>query len=164
MIEAEAGIEQIAVRKMWPLEKDFTTWLAKKENLDLLGAELRMKLKLIKREHQIGSLKLDILAVRAGTGKMVAIENQLEETDTTHLGDLLTYATGCDAHVAIWIAPEFQHEHAKILHRLNEWTGKDREFYGVKLEVIRRSSDSPCEPRFRTVVYPRGWNRADRCP
>ena len=68
---------------------------------------------------------------------VVAIENQLEETDHSHLGQLLTYATGCGAHIAIWVAPEFGYEHAEALHRLNEWTSERIRFYGVKIEVIK---------------------------
>ncbi len=154
---AEVGIERIDVRTMWPHEaRDFTPWLAEKENLDLLGEELCMKLELIQPEYSKGPLRLDILAREADTGKTVAIENQLEETDISHLDRLLAYAKECDAHVAIWVAPEFQHEYANVLYWLNEWTGEEIEFYGAKIEVIRRSSDARCEPRFRKVVYPGG--------
>ncbi len=136
---------------MWQDEPDFTRWLA--SNLDLLGEELGMKLQLIEQEHQIGS----ILAREADTGKMVAIENQLKEAGSSrHLGRLFAHATGCDAHVAIWVATEFQHEYAKALHRLNQWTNEEIKFYGV---VIPRSSDSSCEARFCKVVDPDGWNR-----
>ncbi len=159
---AEAGIVRIDVRTMWRRETDFTFWLAEKENLDLLGKALDMKLELIRpeysipQEHPKGPLRLDILARKADTDTKVAIENQLKETDISHLDRLLAYAKGCDAHVAIWVAPEFQHEYANVLHWLNELTGEEIKFYGAKIEVIRRSSDARCEPRFRKVVYPDG--------
>ena len=56
-------------------------------------------------------------------------------------------------------APGFTHEYAKALHRLNEWTKDEISFYGVKVEVIKRTGDSCSEPRFRKVVYPGGWDR-----
>ena len=69
---------------------NFTPWLAK--NLDLLGNEIGMKLELVQMEKAVGPMSLDILAKEVDTGDMVAIENQLEWTDTHHLGQLMTYS------------------------------------------------------------------------
>ena len=154
----QEGIEQLEVRTKWQHEAhDFTPWLAR--NLDVLGKELGMKLEFVQQEKPVGPLSLDILAREVQTGVMVAIENQLEWTDTGHLGQLLTYATGCNAHIAIWIATEFRYEYAKALHRLNEWTNEGIRFYGVKVELIGTSGDSSPEPRFWKVVYPGGWDK-----
>ena len=154
----EEEFEQLEVRSMWKDEaRNFTPWLAK--NLNLLGNELGMKLELDQTEVPIGPYYLDILATDADKGVSVAIENQLGETDLGHLGQLLTYATGCGAHVAIWVATEFGYEHAQALQRLNEWTTGRIEFYGAKVEVIKRVGDEDHEPRFRKVVYPGGWNK-----
>ena len=158
MTEPEEGVEQLDVRTCWEHEAlDFTPWLAKQENLDLLGAELGLRLEFVEREKQVGSMYLDILARERDTGVRVAIENQLEETDLGHLGQLLTYATGLDARVAIWVAPAFYHEYAQALHKLNQWTGDAIRFYGVKVEVVRKPGGKP-EARFRTVVYPGEWH------
>ena len=149
---------QLNVRDMWKDEtQDFTPWLA--HNLNLLGNELGTKLELVQQEKPVGTLYLDILARESEGGALVAIENQLEWTDIDHLGRLLIYASGCNARVAIWIAPQFVYEHAHALHRLNEWTGSNARFYGVKVEVIRRTDGAPLEPRFRKVVYPGVWNQ-----
>ena len=151
--------EQLGVRDMWSDEaRDFTPWLAK--NLHLLGDSLGLKLEWIQSEVPIGPYFLDILARESVEDVKVAIENQLEETDLHHLGQLLTYATGCGAHIAIWVAPEFGHEHAQALHLLNEWTNERIRFYGVKVEIIKKASALNPEPRFREVVYPGGWNKA----
>ena len=158
MTAPEDGVEQLDVRTCWEHEAlDFTPWLAKQENLNLLGAELGLRLEFVEREKQVGSMYLDILAKECDTGALVAIENQLEETDLGHLGQLLTYATGLDARVAIWVAPAFYHEYAQALHKLNQWTGDDVRFYGVKIELVRKDGGEP-EPRFRTVVYPGEWH------
>lgn len=157
MTSPEGGIDHLDVRSMWQHEAlDFTPWLAR--NLHLLGEELGMALELVQVEKPIGSLFLDILARETDTEVMVAIENQLEWTDIGHLGQLLTYATGCNAHVAIWVAPDFRYEYARALHRLNEWTKGDIRFYGVKVEVVRKAGFSCPEPRFRKVVYPGCWD------
>ena len=158
MTSPEEEIEQLDIRTMWKDEaRDFTPWLA--GNLHLLGNELGMNLELVQGESPVGPFSLDIMAREGDEGVIVAIENQLEWTDSGHLGQLLTYAAGCGAHAAVWVAPEFRYEHAEALHRLNEWTGERIKLYGVKVEVVRKTGDSRPEPRFRKVVYPGGWNK-----
>ena len=158
MTAPEEGIEIVYVRTKWPNEAlDFTSWLAK--NLDLLGDELGMKFKLIQTEVPVGPYYLDILAEDADQGTLVAIENQLEETDHTHLGQVLTYASGCSVGIAVWVAPEFGYEHAQALDRLNKWTGDGIRFYGVKVEVIKNDAQSSIDAKFHKVVYPGGWNK-----
>lgn len=143
---------------MWPNEAlDFTPWLA--ENLDLLGQELGLELELLAQEEPVGPYRLDILAKETGTDAKVAIENQLEWSNFWHLAQLLVYATGCEARMAIWVATEFTYELAQVLHRLNEWTVDETRFHAVKVEVTRRTDDSDLEPRFRKVVYPGGWDK-----
>ena len=163
MSPSEQEPQRVDVRAVWAHEAlDFTPWLA--QNLDLLGEELGLRLELIMPEKPVGPFFLDILAKDTDTGGLVAIENQLEWTDFNHLGQLLTYATGCDAQAAIWVAPEFRYELAEALHRLNDWTGAGISFYGVKIEAALVAGNSDPEPRFRKVVYPGGWNKGETQP
>lgn len=158
----------LPVRTKWPHEaRHFTPWLAK--NLDRLAGVLGLEIHLVQTEEQVGPYFLDILARETGTNRLVAIENQLDWTDLTHLGQLLTYATGCGARIAIWVAGEFQYEHAQTLNRLNQWTENriefygvkiELEFYGVKIELVQGTDDSEPEPRFRKVVWPDGWDKS----
>ena len=158
MATPEDEIEQVEVRKKWKHEAhNFTPWLA--NNLHLLGDVLGMKLECPQTEVPVGPFSLDILPRDVDDGVLVAIENQLEETDLHHLGQLLTYATGCDAQVAIWVAPEFGYEHAQALHRLNKWTKENIRFFGVKVEVFKKAGGECLEARFRKVVYPGGWDK-----
>lgn len=151
-------VETVDVHHKWADEaRDFTPWLAR--NLDLLGREIGLKLELVETEKAIHSLKLDILAKDTDTGAMVAIENQLYETDIGHLGQLLTYTAGCDAKVAIWVAPDFRYKYANALHQLNQWTGDKIGFYGVKVEAVKKRYGSGLGARFRKVVWPGGWNK-----
>ena len=156
--------ERLDVRSKWKDEAlDFTPWLAC--NLNLVGDLIDKNLEFKKREMKIGSFWfLDILAKDTDTGKFVAIENQLEWTDTDHLGRLVAYSTTLDARIVIWVAPEFMYEHAVVLNRLNEWTRDDIEFYGIKVEVVRCTADSDPEPRFLKIVYPGGWDRDNTLP
>ena len=151
---------QVGVRDKWPKEAlNFTPWLA--DHLDLLGAELGLSLELDTREKPVGPYFLDILARQTDTGEAVAVENQLEWTNFAHLAQLLVYAAGCDARVAIWVATEFVYELAEVLHWLNEWTVSKVRFYGVKVQAVRLAECSDPEPRFRKVVYPGGWDKAE---
>ena len=146
------------VRSKWKDEAlNFTPWLA--ENLQLLGDALGMRLEYCQTEAPVGPFSLDILAREIDKDVKVAIENQLQETDHGHLGQLLTYAAEYNAQVAIWVASDFVYEHAKALHRLNEVAGEGIRFYGVKIEVIRKVGDACPEPRFSKVVSPGCWDR-----
>lgn len=143
---------------MWPNEAlDFTPWLA--DNLDLLGDELGLELEFLAQEEPVGPYRLDILAKETGSGAKVAIENQLEWSNFWHLAQLLVYATGCEARVAIWVATEFTYELAQVLHRLNEWTVDETRFYAVKIEVTQAANDSELEAKLCKVVYPGGWDK-----
>ena len=157
MDTTEEGIEQVHIRAMWKHEAhDFTPWLAR--NLSALGDAIGIRLELKQREAPVGPLFLDILARDTDSGALVAIENQLAPANLHHLGQLLAYATGLDARVAVWVAPEFSHHHGTALHRLNEWTRDGIRFHAVKIEVIRRDGSAKVDPRFRKVVWPGGWD------
>ena len=155
-------LEQLDVHTMWQHEAhDFTPWLAK--NPHMLGDAIGLKLECAQTEAPVGPYFLDIKAKETGGGAIVAIENQLEVTDLHHLGQLLTYATGCEARIAVWVAPYFGYEHAHALHRLNEWTKDSIRFYGVKVEVVKQAGSDPA-PRFRKVVHPGCWNKEATLP
>ena len=157
MTTPEEGMEYVGVRKKWPHEAlEFTPWLAR--NLDLLSDAIGLKLELVQEEAAVGPFSCDILAKEVGSGISAAIENQLEWSDHSHLTQLLTYAAGLDARIAIWVAPEFRYEHAATLHWLNDWTPDQLRFYGVKVELIK-TGDSSYEPRLQCVVSPSSWNK-----
>ena len=153
----EGRVEALDIREIWPDEAaDFTPWLA--ENLDLLGEFLDLDLELVEVEKAVGSFSLDILAKESKEGYRVAIENQLEYTDHNHLGQLLTYAVGCEAEAVIWIATWFRPEHKAVIDRLNQWAEGKVWFLGVKVGVIK-IDDSPPAPVFFLDVSPKDyWN------
>ncbi len=158
MTAPDEEVQEIDLRSKWPHEAlDFTPWLAK--NLHLLGTELGLNLEPVQTEQQVGTMWLDILAKETSLGVPVAIENQLEWSDTHHLGQLVIYSAGVDAKIGIWVAAEFTEENAKALHKLNEWSDDEISFYGVKVELIKRVDQEEPEPRFVKVVYPGGWDK-----
>ena len=98
-----AKLQKIDLRDVWGIEPDFTNWLAQKENLDLLSEEIGIEIKPIKTEANVGIFKVDILAEEGSTGRKIIIENQLEDTNHDHLGKIITYASGYDAEIIIWV-------------------------------------------------------------
>lgn len=149
-------IEQVEVRRIWENEAhDFTPWLA--SHLDLLGDAVDMKLELVQREAAVGDFSLDILARDlTRNGAMVAIENQLERTDHSHLGQILTYAAGHDARTVIWVTPQVRDEHRAAVDWLNHWTPEEINFFGVEVSAIRIGESRPA-PVFSLKASPNGW-------
>lgn len=91
-------LTSVELREVWESEAgNFTPWLAKDENLALLGENIGLDLELETQEKNVGPFRADILAKDTTNGNWVLIENQLEQTDHTHLGQLLTYAAGLKA-------------------------------------------------------------------
>ena len=150
-------IERVDIREIWPNEAaDFTPWLA--ENLATLGKALGLDLELQTQEAPVGGFSLDILARDVRSGRPVVIENQLGQTDHTHLGQLLTYAAGFDANVIVWIAKEFRDEHRQALDLLNHRTGEESEFFGVEVQLWK-IAESPAAVNFNLVSTPNEWRK-----
>lgn len=144
-----ASLERVEVRVVWPSEsKRFTPWLAK--NLDLLSKAIGVSLELEAEEKPIGAFKADILAKDILSNSWVIIENQLERTDHSHLGQLLTYAAGLKAVTIVWVAASFADEHRAAIDWLNEITDTSVRFFALELELWK-IGDSPYAPKLETV-------------
>lgn len=154
-----ARLETVKLRDVWETEdQHFTPWLAEEENLTLLGETLGMKeLEIEGTEINVGDFRADILC-KNEYGSRVLIENQLEETDHSHLGQILTYAAGLEVQTVIWIAKKFKDEHRAALDRLNEITDDDFRYFGVEIRVWQ-IEDSTRAPQFDVVSSPNNWSR-----
>jgi len=158
-----ARLERVDLRKAWLSEPaDFTPWLASEENLALLGEALDMDLELEAQEQAVGPFRADILCTETGTGHWVLIENQLQRTDHTHLGQLLTYAAGLHAVTIVWLAATFAEEHRAALDWLNELTDDTVNFFGMEIELWRIGSSPAMAPKFNVVSKPNDWSRRVR--
>jgi hypothetical protein len=159
-IEALGRLKRIDLREVFSSEAgDFTPWLAQEENLKLLGEAIGIDLELEAQEKDVGPFRADILCKDTTTDNWVLIENQLERTDHTHLGQLLTYAAGLSVVTIVWVADHFSEEHRATLDWLNERTDEKINFFGLEVELWR-IGDSPIAPKFNVVSQPNEWTRS----
>ena len=151
-----ATLKKINLRDIWKDEGQFSDWLA--ENLSRLGDELGMALERSEREKAVGPFSADIICADQISKFDVVIENQFTRTDHDHLGKMITYASGLQSQIIIWVAPRFRDEHRSAIDWLNDISGPETGFFGVVLEVFQ-ISDSAYAPHFDIVARPNDWQR-----
>jgi Domain of unknown function (DUF4268) len=161
MTEQQLGrLERVELRDIWISEAtSFTPWLARRENIAILSETLNIALELEAQERAVGPFRADLLCKDIDTDRWVLIENQLERTDHTHLGQLLTYASGLEAVTIIWIAARFTEEHRSTLDWLNKITNESFRFFGLEVELWR-IGDSSAAPKFNIVSKPNEWSHS----
>jgi hypothetical protein len=154
-------LERVQLNEAWKHESgEFTPWLSETENLNALADALGLsELVKVATEHWVGDFKLDILCTDGD--EKVIIENQLEEANHKHLGQIITYAAGVGAKKVIWVAESFRPEHVAALQFLNENTTDDLSFFAVEIELWR-IGDSPLAPKFEVLVKPNDWAKTGR--
>ncbi|MXX44123.1 MAG: DUF4268 domain-containing protein [Acidimicrobiales bacterium] len=159
MVEV-ASLEEVPLREVWPDEaKNFTPWLA--EHPDHLGKALQMDLELEDKEVAVGSFSADVVFRDTNTDRRLVVENFLEATDHDHLGKLITYAAGLEAHWAVLVAKSFRPEHRSALNWLNRLSDESSGFFGIEVHAVR-ISDSPAAVQLDVVVEPDGFSRSAR--
>lgn len=153
-------LEKVDLRDIWKTEaQDFTPWLAREDNLALLSDTLGIDLELEAVEQNVGPFRADILCKDTLSDRWVLVENQLERTDHTHLGQLMTYAAGLDAVTIVWIASRVADEHRAAMDWLNEITDTEVRFFALEVELWR-IGESPAAPKFNVVSKPNDWSRS----
>jgi hypothetical protein len=153
-------IVQVQPREIWPYEAhDFTPWLL--ENVDVLSDLLGMDLVLEAAEHPVGNFSLDLFGYDEATGDVVIVENQLEVSDHTHLGQIITYAAGTNPKTIIWVAAGFRPEHRAAIDWLNERTDENTRFFCVAVKVVRIGDSEPA-PDFELAAQPNDWEKQVR--
>ncbi len=147
-------IKEVDIRSVWAHEQyDFSKWLAEEENIKALGEELNLSLTDVETEQFVGSYRCDILCKDDLTGKTVLIENQLERTNHEHLGKMITYASGLDASVVIWIVANAKSEHASAIEWLNKHTDEDVSFFLIEVHAYTIGDSDPA-PMFKIIEQP----------
>ena len=155
-------LKKVDLRSVWENEaRNFSKWLSREENLNLLGEEIGIDISFIKTEATVGRYNVDILAEEENSGRKIIIENQLEITNHDHLGKIITYASGYDAEIIIWIVKDVRDEHKQAIDWLNEHTDSKANFFIVKIELWQ-IGNSPVAPKFQIISKPNDWAKALR--
>lgn len=153
-------LQRVDVRETWQTEAgDFTPWLADEANISLLGETIGLELEVEAQEKSVGPFRADILCKDTASQTWVLIENQLEKTDHTHLGQLITYAAGLEVATIVWVATHIRNEHRAALDWLNEHTAEQFSFFGLEVELWR-IGESAIAPKFNVVCQPNDWTRS----
>lgn len=155
----------IDVRELWKHEQyDFSAWLAKPENIDYLSDELGLTLTDIQTEVFVGNYRCDIVAKDETSGIQVVIENQLEASNHDHLGKIITYASGLNASVIVWIVTEAKEEHRSAIEWLNNHTSQEISFFLIEIHAYKIGDSLPA-PKFEVIEKPNDfikYNKANK--
>ncbi len=153
-------LQEIDIRQVWEHEQyDFSKWLAGEENIQELGDALNLSLTDVETEKFVGNYRCDILCKDELTGKVVLIENQLEATNHDHLGKIITYASGLDASVVVWIVASARQEHASAIEWLNKHTDDDLSFFLVEVHAYKIGDSDPA-PQFKIIEQPNDFAKS----
>ncbi len=156
-------LEEITdLRTVWPHEAlDFTPWLAEDDNMALLSDAIGLDIAVDETESAVGDFSVDIFATEVGTSRRIIIENQLEDTNHDHLGKLITYASGKDADVIIWLVKHAREEHKSAIEWLNNHTDEKVGFFLCEIKLFRIGSSDPAV-KFEVVERPNDWTKEQK--
>lgn len=153
-------LKELDIRTVWAHEQyNFSKWLANEENIKELGDELNLALTDVETEKFVGNYRCDILCKDEITGKVVLIENQLEATNHDHLGKIITYASGLDAAVVVWIVASARQEHASAIEWLNKHTNDDLSFFLIEVHAYTIGNSEPA-PMFKIIEQPNDFAKS----
>ena len=153
---------EVDVRELWKHEQyDFSNWLARPANLEYLNEILGLTLVDVDKEVYVGPYRCDLVAKDETSGITVIIENQLEGTNHDHLGKIITYASGLDAKVMVWIVREAKEEHRAAIEWLNNNTAGDINFFLIEIHAYRIGDSDPA-PKFEVVEKPNDFAKRSK--
>lgn len=155
-------LKEVDIRELWAHEQyNFSNWLAKEENIELLNETVGLTLTDIDKEVYVGSYRCDLVAVDETTDIKIIIENQLNSTDHDHLGKIITYASGLDANVIIWIVKEAKEEHKSAIEWLNNNMAKEISFFLLEIKAYRIGDSLPA-PMFKVIEKPNDFIKSNK--
>lgn len=87
----------------------------------------------------------------------------MEQSNHEHLGKIITYASGLDASVIVWIVREAREEHRSAVEWLNNNTSKNINFFLIEVHAYT-IGDSLAAPKFEVVEKPNGFIKNSKAP
>lgn len=160
-------------QEYWDGERHFTEWIAgnvkepefesEVPNITYLESALEFYITESEAEVDVGAYRLDnrIEGVDAKDTYTAVIENQFSlssQSQHSHLGKLLLYASGLDADIVVWILAESPSDkHLQTIEWLND-TKHDVVFLAFKIEIL--SLDGAQAPYFEKIAGPDEWSEA----
>jgi len=155
-------LEEVDIRDLWKHEQyDFSNWLAEPENIAYLNDILGLTLVDVNQEVYVGSYRCDIVAKDETSDTKVIIENQLEISNHDHLGKIITYASGLDAKVVVWIVKQAKEEHRSAIEWLNNNTRSGIDFFLIEIHAYKIGESNPA-PKFEIVEQPNDFIKTSK--
>lgn len=152
-------LTEVDIRELWEHEQyDFSEWLSQEPNIEYLNEILGLNLTDIKKEVFVGAYRCDLVAKDEMSDTTIIIENQLECSDHNHLGKIITYASGLNANVIVWIVKEAREEHRSAIEWLNNVTDPDLNFFLIEIHAYRIGNSDPA-PKFEVIEEPNGYRK-----
>src|SRR6266704_1593882 len=152
-------LERLDLRSFWGDQvPDLMPWFA--QNLDLLSQTLGIEITPLQRDPHVDRTPMQVLGTDAH-GRPVMVENRLEPTEQSHLGQLMVNASSLESAVVVWAAPRFPADHRRTLEWLNDRTDDKVDFFAVELGLVRIGRSLPA-PVLDVVVQPRNWRKPVR--
>ena len=136
-------LKRVELKRIWQLEaSDFSKWLSKEKNIALLSDTIGITIDpdSLVMEDKVGDFRVDIFGQEEGTDRKIIIENQLEDTNHDHLGKLITYASGKQASILIWIVKHAREEHKQAIEWLNQHTDNTVGFFLIEIAFRKITS------------------------
>ncbi len=152
-------LTEVDIRELWKHEQyDFSEWLSKESNIEYLNEILGLNLVNVRKEVMVGAYRCDLVAEDETLNATIIIENQLECSNHEHLGKIITYASGLNAKVIVWIVKEAREEHRSAIEWLNNVTDSDTNFFLIEIHAYKIGNSDPA-PKFEIIEEPNGFRK-----
>lgn len=156
-----AEIIRVELREVWKNEtSDFSKWLSKSDNLKKISSLIGLDLQLIETEASFNRFRVDILAKDRTSNNLVIIENQLEETDHKHLGQVITYISHFNPQYLVWIVKDLRKDHEKAISWLSDHLEKSVNVFLLKVDLFKIDNSRPA-PFFSVILKPKNWQKGN---
>ena len=137
---------------------DLLPWFL--QNLDIVSGVLGIEITPMQREIRVDGSPVNVLGSDP-LGRPVIVENQIDPSSHSQLGQLIVHASSLDGAVVVWVASRFQPEHRRTLDWLNDRSDDKVDFFGVEMQLVRIGRSLPA-PVLNLIAQPTDWRKWGR--